>query len=428
VTTAPKVRRHKNRMQGCHLCSKSGDIEYNSIAEAGNKVAAKLNGLPRRNKCLKGGCFDEGAYHNMAAGLEMTDVSAGSNGNKVLRYMGEADSTAKDTGDVYDDVSTDEDDSDVEDEAEWGSFDKATGLDLEALRDGTFFTSIGGALSNAPSSVGNAIANAPGTLTDGIEQGINGMTAGASGILGAATKVVTTVEGAVEYGVTESLGLGGIGGPEEAMRAQRSKSSKKSRENAQRRWRAKMSSQHSARAMTMATSDSLEKGEAGAFTDDVGSALVMEGHESYNLNTIGEYQKKFGLETAHMARIAPTDMIMQVANLLKPHESNTIRDILHDCFPYKLKTMVTVTGMKTVLKEGAEKDPLTGKYHAHDYEEVEGEIEEARLTIPSHSLWLSRNLPRCCGGASACNGRVGCECLAEPDDAGNQPKYNNPCC
>ena len=37
---------------------------------------------------------------------------------------------------------------------------------------------------------------------------------------------------------------------------------------------------------------SATKPVGGAGEEEVGKALVMEGHESYNLNTIVEYQKK----------------------------------------------------------------------------------------------------------------------------------------
>ena len=76
-----------------------------------------------------------------------------------------------------------------------------------------------------------------------------------------------------------------------------------------------------------------------------------------------------------------------------------------------------------MLLEGAQKDPLTGKYYENDYEEVEGEVQEDHWVVPAHSLWCARN----CGNAGCCNDRMGCECLAEPDDDGNQPKYQSPC-
>ena len=124
-----------------------------------------------------------------------------------------------------------------------------------------------------------------------------------------------------------------------------------------------------------------------------------------------------------MARADPNDMIMQVANLLKPNDSSLLKTILHDCHPYKRKNVVTKIGMKKELKEGAEKDPLTGKYYDNDYEEVEGEVQEETWVVPAHTLWLARHF----GNPGCCNERMGCECLAEPDDDGNQPEWNSPC-
>ena len=127
-------------------------------------------------------------------------------------------------------------------------------------------------------------------------------------------------------------------------------------------------------------------------------ALTLEGHESYNINTVPEYQNKFGLETTHMARAAPTDLIMQVSHLPDIVDDDVIKDIFSECAPYKLK--------KTIIDEsGAERDIYV---------------------VPEHSLWLKRNVPRMCGGVGLFNDKLGCECLAEPADDGSQPKYH--CC
>ena len=41
------------------------------------------------------------------------------------------------------------------------------------------------------------------------------------------------------------------------------------------------------------------------------TAQFLQGHESYNMDTIPEYKHKFGLSRIHMARRAPKDYIME---------------------------------------------------------------------------------------------------------------------
>lgn len=132
------------------------------------------------------------------------------------------------------------------------------------------------------------------------------------------------------------------------------------------------------------------------------TAQFLQGHESYNMDTIPEYKSKFGLSQIHMARRDPKDYIMESTNLPHIHDANSIKTLLRRAEPYKLNV--------PVLDENGEP---TG---------------EVKKVIPAHSLWVQAVCQLFGGSSASLNRSVGCECLAEPDDEGEQPKYICPCC
>jgi hypothetical protein len=307
---------------------------------------------------MQGTCFDENAYRNK---------------DKLKKEKNNYSKTAEEE-------EADEYEQDDDADEEWDNFDQSTGLNLASLKDGTFFTKVS--------------------------------TAGT-------TTTVQTGKGAVQQGVSDSAGLGGLGGPDAARKNFGKASKKQSKRNLGKKYSKK-------------NAGSMEDGSKGKMGDDdydeMAESLLLEGHESYNLNTLASYQSQFGLETQHMARMNPNDMIMQVTNLMKPNDPAKVTQLLKDCAPYKLRTKVKKIKTVKKLKADAEKDPLTGKYHHFDYDMVEEEVEEDLWVVPAHSIFLSRNMPRFLGGAAACNDRVGCECLSEPTDLGEQPKYHAALC
>lgn len=132
------------------------------------------------------------------------------------------------------------------------------------------------------------------------------------------------------------------------------------------------------------------------------SAQFLQGHESYNMDTIPEYKHKFGLSQIHMARRDPKDYIMESTNLPHIHDNASIKTLLRRAEPYKLNV--------PVLDEDG--NP-TG---------------EVKKIIPPHSIWVQHVCGLFGGSSASFNGSVGCECLAEPDDDGEQPKYICPFC
>jgi hypothetical protein len=62
----------------------------------------------------------------------------------------------------------------------------------------------------------------------------------------------------------------------------------------------------------------------------------LVGHESYNMTTSLEYSKKFGFQTDHMKRIAPSDWIFSNAKL-KKHDRDIpqIVDLIKRCTPFR---------------------------------------------------------------------------------------------
>jgi hypothetical protein len=126
-------------------------------------------------------------------------------------------------------------------------------------------------------------------------------------------------------------------------------------------------------------------------------AKFLLGHESYNMDTIPEYRQRFGLSKTHMARRAPDDWILSSTNLPHVHDDAQIRRILSKAEPYRLRKPI----------RGDDGKP-TGKYN---------------WVIPKHSVMLQRLCKICGGGADSCNKTSCCECLAEPNDEGDQPKW-----
>ena len=53
---------------------------------------------------------------------------------------------------------------------------------------------------------------------------------------------------------------------------------------------------------------------------------------------------------------------------------------------------------------------------------------EVKKVIPAHSLWVQAVCQLFGGSSASLNRSVGCECLAEPDDDGEMPKYICPFC
>jgi hypothetical protein len=134
--------------------------------------------------------------------------------------------------------------------------------------------------------------------------------------------------------------------------------------------------------------------------DDQDKARFIEGHESYNMDTVAEYKKKFGLNQVHLARAAPNDWILKSANLKREvgADRNEIREILRECAPRKMKKAVY-----------------------NDNKELVG----VSWFVPRHTLLLNRIF----GNTSCCNNKSGCECLAEPHPiSGTLPSYSCPCC
>jgi hypothetical protein len=311
-------------------------------------------------------------------------------------YNNLASSSAQQKLNAAADVYDDEVDAD---EQLWDGYDKATGLHIGSLQDGSTFKKLA-ALSRQGSAGGSDFGN----------------------------KVLQTSAGDLVYGNSDSVGLGGAGGPAEARETFEAALAADAEKPPVVEDVTTGAASVNRKALNL---DKAEQGVADAEQDgDLGGAMIMVGHESYNLSTIRDYQKKFGLETAHMARMIThkKDMILQVTNLLQPNDPEHIRQVLVRCAPYKLKKSRKVHKPVRKLKPDAEKDPLTGEYHARDYITVDEEVEEFEWIVPSHSLFLSRNMPRMFGGVAACNERVGCECFAEPDDHGNQPKRAGVCC
>ena len=148
----------------------------------------------------------------------------------------------------------------------------------------------------------------------------------------------------------------------------------------------------------------LEAGENRELENNVAeeeSARFLLGHESYNMDTIPEYKMKFGLSQIHMARRAPKDYIMESTNLPHIHDTGPIKGLLRRAEPYKLNVPVF-----------DEEGKLTG---------------EIQKIIPKHSIWVQYLCEHFGGSSASFNRSVGCECLAEPDDVGNQPRYQLPC-
>jgi hypothetical protein len=139
-----------------------------------------------------------------------------------------------------------------------------------------------------------------------------------------------------------------------------------------------------------------DENEKGVGEDE---AKFLQGHESYNMDTIPEYKQKFGLTHTHMARRDPQDYIMESTNLPHIHDTPEIRKILRRCEPYKVNVPIL-----------DDKGEPTGEF---------------KKVVPPHSITL-QHFCALCGGAAACNDTVGCECLAEPDDEGNQARWHCP--
>ena len=266
---------------GCRLCSRKAAKA--ALSASADKLAgmSKLE-LPTRKGLLSGPCCSEAAYHN-PDGVEMAGA------NSPVRYKGEADASAQEGADMYEDSVTDSDgdsDSDTasDSDSDMAGFDEATGLPVDALKDGSFFKNIAAAEGHDEASDSSSTA----TTSDSAAVVGLGLDAGCP------TQTLTTESGeAVQCGVTESVGLGGAGGPEAAVREHKARKAKKQNSH---RWREKMMSKHD----TTNNALDLDGAEAGGGVSShkpvspgakqqTAKVIVMEGHESYNLNTIVEY-------------------------------------------------------------------------------------------------------------------------------------------
>jgi len=161
----------------------------------------------------------------------------------------------------------------------------------------------------------------------------------------------------------------------------------------------------------------------------------MKGHESYNMNTVPSYSKKFGFDSEHMDRYfsleldslfgahfphpnadsdptpgawARKDWVIERKTFRNPSNDNeAIRDLIRECLPRRVK--------KT-LKEKY-RDPADGKLKTREVE---------RLVIPWQFPLLDAYFGLC-GGVKCANGKKGLECLSEPTPEGEQPKWQSPC-
>ena len=141
----------------------------------------------------------------------------------------------------------------------------------------------------------------------------------------------------------------------------------------------------------------------------------MKGHESYNMNTVPVYCKKFGFESEHMDRWfsfsekgaaeqdlfsaevedprfntpREKDWVLKAKAFNNPEADTTmIHELIRECMPMRVKK-----GDKMVIPWQA---PLLDAYFG------------------------------LCGGVQCVKGKRGCECLDEPDEEGVQPKWTNP--
>jgi len=144
--------------------------------------------------------------------------------------------------------------------------------------------------------------------------------------------------------------------------------------------------------------DEEEEGESELFK--------LLGHESYDLNTIPAYTKQFGTQSQHLAR-AFTDencevndwLVVKARLKLATPDSEEMTELLQSCAPKRVRKMV---------------------------KNSEGK-EEEKMVIPIHTLLVDSLLGLFGGKGGDCfNSCQGCECLAEPDDEGVQPKWNAP--
>lgn len=134
-------------------------------------------------------------------------------------------------------------------------------------------------------------------------------------------------------------------------------------------------------------------------------ALTIKGHESFNLRTVPSYDGKLGFSSAHLNRhfAAPgreKDYLLRSKVCERPPlDDDWLAEKIIECMPRRQRVVIPAVDGRSA--------------------------PTVKMVIPAKALLLDSLLGPL-GGPRAFNGIVWCECLAEPDEEGVQPR--SACC